>query len=214
MLDLAKPNGKDDGAAATKTTAILSVWKPPEGLYESLSEGRCFRIYNLVPGFLSSSGKDCAISLRSLRNTRFEPLPQQLGCALLPQQWRRRTWSIMDLVEENRPGSGVEPPVFQEVDLIGVVVRVDEDSPGMSPQPSRHLAAAGGSVVYLCDTMMNFAAVLFRKSLAESGYGRLIRQQKLMTDSVGDNIVLCFRNLTWTGGGASAEVAASTPGTR
>ena len=161
----------DFDAAGDVETGTLTFWRPSEEIIGTLKENKCFRIRNVTMGFFSNNEPQ----LKATKSTNFDDsgLYEDVN-------FKRAALPIHELVEN--PGF---EPTFNEMDTVGLLIKV-ENPDGMKQFQT----------VYICDTMMNFVAIHFWKSISHYGYENLIRQTKFVSGR-DVNSIFYFRNLQW-----------------
>ena len=152
-------------------SGTLTFWRPSDEVSGALKENKCFRISNVAIGFFSNNEPQ----LKATKSTRLVE-----GGSYDDVTFKRNALPIHEMVE-----NADFQPVFDEVDTIGLLIKVENQEQMKSFQ-----------TVYLCDTMMNFVAVHFWSSIGRYGYENLIRQPKLVSESDA-NSIFYFRNLQW-----------------
>ncbi|XP_068245995.1 breast cancer type 2 susceptibility protein-like [Palaemon carinicauda] len=144
--------------------AILSVWRPPEELQQTLSEGRMFRIFY---AWAAGYRRDC-LQLTATRQTRWEDIGAETGHSF-PDCDRHVTPLCLTLSKNLHP-------VWNEVDVVGLVFRIDQMD-------------QGSQLVYIVDHHLNILALKFWGGLKECG----------VEDIVSCESMLSVSNCSWRG---------------
>jgi hypothetical protein len=129
-----------------------------------LSENSRFRIF----GLWASSIRDGEVQFRTTKQTKFEP-DEKCSKESMSENgasaFRRNFTDIGDIIFSTN-----FCPKFREVDVVGIVVSVAEKS--SSAPDARSSRRPNFETVYICDTMFNYAAVLFWGGVSECGFDR------------------------------------------
>lgn len=180
LLRLRVVDLKSDGEEKSNT-GTLTFWRPSEEVRSILAENTTFKIFNVTSGFLNNG----EIQLKATKTTKVEK------CGHFQGEMKRLVVPIHELVE-----SANFQPMFNEVDTLGLLIKVEDGGQNGMQESQTPSAMRSFQTVYICDTLMNFVAIHFWKSISHYGYENLVQQSKLVSDNDADSIFY-FRNLQW-----------------
>ncbi len=161
---------------ATSTRGSLFIWRPNEDLANSMKENAVVRVLNLTVGHKDNG----ELQLKTSKETRFQEANDSGdGDNFDKEDFVRTVTNIEDLVSDV-----FDNPVFNEVDVLGVVVKIEKD------------LKAGFQAVYLCDSLFNFVSVQFYGGLRKASLDKIINKP--------GKILLCS-NLQWRDSSSSGN---------
>ncbi|XP_047483960.1 breast cancer type 2 susceptibility protein homolog [Penaeus chinensis] len=145
-------------------SALVTIWRPTEEIIQALTEGTVFSVHYLC----ANGHKYGDLQLTATRQTRWERLTSP------------SLSHFQDVSREVTPlcltSSGELAPLWREVDVVGIVLRVG----GLE---------AGCQLVHLVDHQVNILALKFWGGIKECG----------MEDKVQVGVLLCVSNGSWRG---------------
>lgn len=180
-------------------TGMISIWRPDKEWVEQLSENECFKISGLV----ANSLRGTEVQFKTTKQTKFHKEEKSSKAQKSKKdlsELRRDFTDIGDIILSEK-----FCPKFNEIDVVGIVVEVSErKSNSLSENSSNRFP--NFETVYICDTLFNYAAVLFWGGLSECGFEHSMfssemseNTPKRISAKPEDNKpkVLIFRNLQW-----------------
>ncbi|XP_037799361.1 breast cancer type 2 susceptibility protein homolog isoform X2 [Penaeus monodon] len=145
-------------------SALVTIWRPTEEIRQALTEGAVFSVHYLC----ANGHKYGDLQLTATRQTRWERLTSPS-----PSQFQDVSREVTPLCLTT---SGELAPLWREVDVVGIVLRVG----GLE---------AGCQLVHLVDHQVNILALKFWGGIKECG----------MEDMVQVGAFLCVSNGSWRG---------------
>ena len=144
--------------------ALLTIWRPPEELQQELSEGMAFNLqYVMATGY-----KRGCLQMTASRHTLWERVADRRS-ETFPDVSRHVT-SLFSTM------SNKLSPTWNEIDVVGVVFRIEEMSSGFQ-------------LVHIVDHHINLLTVKFWGGLKEFGVEEMIRREAM----------ICISNGSWRG---------------